>query len=267
MPNAALFIQEFGPWLLVFNRVLGLFLFTPLLTSSAVPMRFRVLLGASFAVAIYGFLPDSAREMPEATLWGHVMMMFGEIMIGACIGFIAGLPLVAIEMAGHLIGHQMALSLAQSYNPELDANLNAIGSMLFYMGISTFVLIGGAESVLTTIADSFSTLPIGGFDAALTPVDLVLGVLTAGTEIAIRVAAPVIAIIMAILVALGFVMKTMPQINVMSVGFAIKIMGGICILMFSLFAVNEAVSGHIVEALNAASGWVDSLGPGGGGGG
>lgn len=273
MPDATAFIQEFGPWLLVFNRVLGVFLFTPLLASRVVPTRFRALLAAVFAVAVYGFLPPSVREMPDASLAAHAMMMFGELLIGACIGFIAGLPMVAMEMAGHLMGHQMALSLAQSYNPELDANLNSVGSLLFFMGITAFVVLGGPETVLMILTDTFSVLPIGGFKAEQTPVELVLAVLSAGTEIAIRVSAPAIGVIMASLVAMGFVMKSMPQINVLSVGFAVYIVGGLTILFFALFAVNDALSESMVQTLGMLADWVRSLAtpamighaPGGGG--
>ena len=259
MPDAMAFMQEFGPWLLVFNRVLGVFLFTPLLASGAVPARFRALLAAGFAAAVYGFLPESVRVMPDATLAGHAIMMFGELTIGACIGFIAGLPLIAMEMAGHLMGHQMALSLAQSYNPELDANLNSVGSMLFFMGITAFVMMGGPETVLMILTDTFSALPIGGFSAELTPIDLLLNVLTAGTEIAIRVSAPTIGIIMASLVAMGFLMKSMPQLNVLSVGFAVYIVGGLTMLIFALFSINDTLAGYMVETLEQLGQWVQSL--------
>lgn len=260
------YIEEFGPWLLVFNRVLGVFMFTPLLASGTVPARFRALLAAAFAAGVYGFLPPSVREMPDATLPGHAMMMFGELMIGACIGFIAGLPLVAMEMAGHLMGHQMALSLAQSYNPELEANLNSVGSLLFFMGISAFVMMSGPEAVLMILTDTFTVLPIGGFDAASTPLDLVLGVLTTGTEIAIRVSAPTIGIIMASMVAMGFLMKSMPQLNVLSVGFAVYIVGGLLMLMFALFSINDALAGFISATLEQVGDWALSLRPAGGSG-
>lgn len=259
MPDASAIIQHFGPWLLVFTRVLGVFMFTPLLSSGAVPVRFRALLAAGFAAAVYGFLPPSLHVMPDATLTEHAVMMFSEMMTGAAIGFIAGLPLVAMEMAGHLMGHQMALSLAQAYNPELEANLNSVGSLLFYMGMSAFVLMGGAETVLTILASSFEVLPLGGLAAGDAPVDVALGVLASGTEIAVRVAAPTLGMILVVLVAMGFIMKTMPQINVLSVGFAIKIMGGLSILAFSLFTINTVLAGHVVEALVELDQWVQSL--------
>lgn len=262
MSDISVYVEQFGPWLLVLNRVLGVFMFTPLLASSVVPARFRALLGAAFAVGIYGFLPAPAREMPDASLAGHAAMMFGELMIGACIGFIAGLPLIALEMAGHLMGHQMALSLAQAYNPELDANLNSVGSLLFFMGISAFVMMGGPETVLIILADTFAVLPIGGFDASQTPIDLMLGILTTGSEIAIRVSAPSIGIIMASMIAMGFLMKTMPQLNVLSVGFAVYIVGGLLMLLFALFSINDTIAGFMDDTLTSAGLWVRSLGTG-----
>lgn len=266
MPDATAYMQEFGPWLLVFNRVLGVFLFTPLLSSSSVPMRFRALLASAFAVAVYPVVPAEFRVMPDATLAQHATMMFGEILIGACIGFIAGLPMIAMEMAGHLMGHQMALSLAQSYNPELDANLNSIGSLLFFMGISAFVMMGGPETVLMILADTFRTLPMGGFGGGNTPIDLVLGVLTSGTEIAIRVSAPAIGMILCCMVAMGFVMKSMPQVNVLSVGFAIYIVGGLSVLTLALFAINDTLGGYMTQTLRDLWDWVWSIDPGAGAG-
>jgi flagellar biosynthetic protein FliR len=264
VPDATAYMQEFGPWLLVFNRVLGVFLFTPLLASSVVPLRFRVLLAAAFAVAVYPFVPGEFRVMPDATLAQHATMMFGELLIGACIGFIAGLPMIAMEMAGHLMGHQMALSLAQSYNPELEANLNSVGSLLFFMGISAFVMMGGPETVLMILADTFRTLPMGGFGGGATPLDLVLGVLTTGTDIAIRVSAPAIGIIMACMVAMGFVMKSMPQVMVLSVGFAVYIVGGLSVLTLALFAINDTLGGYMTATLGDLWDWVLSAAPNGG---
>ena len=253
-------IQHFGPWLLVFNRVLGVFMFTPLMSSAAIPVRFRALLAAGFAAAVYGFLPAGLHTMPDATIPQLAVLVFSEVTAGAAMGFIAGLPVVAMEMAGHLMGHQMALSLAQAYNPELKANLNSVGSLLFYMGMSAFVLMGGADAVLLILADSFETLPLGGLAAGDAPLDVMLAVLTTGTEIAVRVSAPTLGIVLVVLVAMGFIMKTMPQINVLSVGFAIKIMGGLSILMFSMFTINTVLAGHIEETLEMLSLWVRGLG-------
>jgi flagellar biosynthetic protein FliR len=254
-PDLSPLIQHFGPWLLVFNRVLGLLLFTPLLSSATIPMRFRALLAAGLAAGVYGFLPPEWRVMPDATLATHAGMLFGELLIGAAIGFIAGLPFVALEMAGHLMGHQMALSLAQSYNPELEANLNSIGSLLFFMGIAAFVFMGGPEMVFTILVSTFETIPLGALDPRRTPVDLVVEALTAGTELAVRISAPTTGVIMAVLVAMGFIMRTMPQINVLSVGFAIKILAGVSIMLFALFAINTAIADFIAQTLSDLARW------------
>jgi flagellar biosynthesis protein FliR len=61
------------------------------------------------------------------------------------------------------------------------------------------------------------------------------------------------------LITIGFIMKTMPQINVMSVGFAIKIVAGTVMLMMSLFAINEVIGGHMEWGIGRATGWARGL--------
>jgi flagellar biosynthesis protein FliR len=58
------YIEQFGPWLLVFNRVLGVFMFTPLLASGIVPMRFKALLGAAFAAGSSASFPRVSARCP-----------------------------------------------------------------------------------------------------------------------------------------------------------------------------------------------------------
>lgn len=261
MVDPSVYLENFGPWLLVFNRVLGLFIFTPLLASASVPVRFRALLAAGVAAAMFGFVPPEFREMPDGTIAEHAVMMGGEFMIGAVIGFLAGMPLIAMEMAGHLMGHQMALSLAEVFNPELGSNMNAIGSLLFYMGITSFVMMSGPEITFMILAGTFERMPIGGFMSVGPPLDVLVGVLSAGTEIAVRVAAPTLAMVLVILVGMGFIMRTMPQVNVLSVGFAVKIVGGLLMLLFSLFTINTVMAGHVDETLLEIERWVAGIVP------
>jgi flagellar biosynthesis protein FliR len=62
------------------------------------------------------------------------------------------------------------------------------------------------------------------------------------------------------MVAMGFLMKTMPQLNVLSVGFAVYIVGGLLMLVFALFSINETIAGFMAETLEHTAYWVRSLG-------
>jgi flagellar biosynthesis protein FliR len=63
------------------------------------------------------------------------------------------------------------------------------------------------------------------------------------------------------MIAMGFVSKTMPQINIMSVGFTIKILFGLGMLAASLGAMQHATGDEIQRVLRLATGWASGLGP------
>lgn len=257
-------LQHALPWCMVFIRVLGVMIFMPMVSSGSVPVRYRVLLAAGIAVAVYGWPGIIGAAQPPTGLMELGVALFGELLIGMGIGAIGGLPFIAIEMAGHIMGYQMGLALAQAYNPELDTNLNSLGSMMFYMGLVIFATIGGLETMFLAVVHTFERVPVGGVDFTMNPAETMLRVLTAGTEAALSIAMPVLAVIILLLIVIGFIMKTMPQINVMSVGFAIKIVAGVAMMLISIFTINEVIGAHFEWGITEAAGWARSLSTGGG---
>ncbi len=252
------------PWCMVFIRVLGVMIFMPMVSSGSVPVRLRVFLAAGIAVAVYGWPGIADAAQPPTGLMELGMCLFGELLIGMGIGAIGGIPFIAIEMAGHIMGYQMGLALAQAYNPELDTNLNSLGSMMFYMGIVIFASIGGLEAMFLAVVQTFERVPVGTVDVTMNPAETILRVLTAGTEVALSIAMPVLAVIILLLIVIGFIMKTMPQINVMSVGFAVKIVFGVAMMLISIFTINEVIGAHFEWGIMEAVGWARSLTAAGG---
>ena len=58
---------------------------------------------------------------------------------------------------------------------------------------------------------------------------------------------------------MGFITKTMPQVNVLSVGFAIKIGLGLAVLAASLGIIGQVASEELGRALRLAAEWSASL--------
>ena len=257
---AELYIEHAASWSLVFCRVLGMFIFTPVLAGQSVPIRVRSLLAAMMAVAIYALLPDEQRHVGSVPLASYVMIVASEVFVGVSIGLVAGLPMIAVEIAGQVIGYQLGFAVAQASNPDLDINLDAIGTMLFFMTLSMFLMTGGLDATITAFLGTFGSLPAGGLAFGDAPLEAYVGVLTQGTELALRLAAPVAGVVLLSMMAMGFVMRTVPQFNVMSVGFAIGIMLGAGALMFALFATSDAVGDHITTAVRAVMMWLDRVG-------
>jgi flagellar biosynthesis protein FliR len=69
------------------------------------------------------------------------------------------------------------------------------------------------------------------------------------------------AVVMLQLLSMGFVMKTMPQINIMSIGFAAQIIAGLAILLVSIGIIATVSGDEIDSVLDQITGWVHHLGP------
>ncbi len=264
MNDLAPMLAHVVPFLLVAFRIAGLFIATPLLASPVVPMRARALLAMALSASAYpmlharGVLADAPGLPSDA--FSILPLIVRESLIGFCIGLIAGLPLLALEMSGTLMGHQMGFGLARVYNPEADADADVLGQLLSYAGVGVFVGTGGLEGLFQSTVATFDRLPIGGMDAGEAPLALFVGVLSSSFELALRVAAPVAGIVLLLIVLFGAIGKTMPQINVMSVGFMIKIVGGMAMVVAASYAIQGVAGDLIHDTLGSVHRWASSLG-------
>jgi flagellar biosynthetic protein FliR len=263
MPTLEPILPHVLPMLMVIVRMTGLFLFTPMLSSGSVPYQFKALLAFVFGLSVYPFVPHAGAFVPGGSLnlVEIAPMLFAELIIGIAIGLIASIPLLAVQMGGYVMGYQVGLSLAESFNPELDANGSVTGDILFYLAAFIFIASGGFDVIFATLVDSFATVPIGSFATSDVPLALLLSVISSGFDLAMRVATPVMVVVSMIMLAMGFVMKTMPQINIMSIGFAAKIIAGLAIMLVSVGAIATVTGDEIVETLSRLGVWVRSLDP------
>lgn len=249
------------PYLMVVFRLSGLFLLAPYISGIAIPAKIRILLITIMGACVYPLIPSTMQGAAAANieLMGLIPAVVGELLIGAVIGFIASLPLMSLESAGTLVGQQMGFGLARVYNPEADFDADLIGQLLFYLGGGAFLAIGGIEAMFLGVIRTFEHVPAGGIGLKSVPLDAIVGTLSAGFELALRVSAPVTGIIFLLVILFGAVGKTMPQINIMSVGFTIKIVAGISILTLAIHAIDYAAGQEVTRVMRGVMHWAEGL--------
>ncbi|MEZ6243786.1 MAG: flagellar biosynthetic protein FliR [Phycisphaerales bacterium] len=260
MTTLAPIIESMAPLTLVLARMGGMVGSMPLVSGIAVPIRVRAMLALALSVVVFAASPARASHMPDLDLLAYLPVMLGETLLGVCIGMIGGLPLAMLQLAGHLLGYQMGLSIAQTFNPAMDNQGDVASQILFFLGITLYISLGGLDALLLTLLQSYDHVPIGAFAVSHAPLGLFVDVLQSGFEVAISVAAPVMGVVTLLMVAMGFIMKTMPQINVLSVGFAIKMLAGLLMLTLTIYVVADVASEHIVEVVGRVGEWAGGLG-------
>ena len=243
-------------------RLAGILLFSPMLAGAAIPRQAIIILIVSLAAAIYPGLHHTWHVPMEFSLLTLAQIMVTETLIGAIIGFVASIPIIGVQLGGQIMGQQMGLGLAQVFNPELETNTGVVDQLLFYAALSIFISLGGIEAMFGALMNSYESVPLGAMTLTSIPLDLILGTLSAGYELAIRVAMPVLAIMIIETVASGVLMKTIPQINIMSVGFAIKTLAGLAALATAAAGIFAVFAEDATAVLNSLLEWSTRIVPG-----
>lgn len=247
------------PFVLVLCRLSGLFVAAPMLSSASIPRTAKAILLVMLTAAIYPLLPTIAPPEGVSALTLFPMVV-RELLIGGSMGVIAAVPLSMLEMSGVVMGQQVGFGLAKVYNPELDFEADVIGQMLFSIGAAAFISMGGLEVLLTTLAGTFERLPVGGLSPWDLPVGTLAGVIGSGFELAMRVAAPVTGAVLLLVILFGVIGKTMPQLNVMTVGFTIKILAFLAIAAASVYSIDAIAGDEVRRVLTLVHDWAAALG-------
>lgn len=260
MPGIEPLLAHVVPFAFVVARMTGLFVFAPMLASLSIPTQVRALLAFIMAAAVYPATPSHFADVP-LDLFGLAPVFVSELLIGVCVGLIASVPVMMLQMGGHVTGFQMGLSMATVYNPEFNTNSDVVGETLFYLGFAVFLAVGGIEATYAALLTTFDNVPVGAMATSSVPLDTYIGLANSGFEMAIRVSGPAMGMVFLVMVAMGFITKTMPQINVMSIGFAIKIVAGLLATAVALQVIANVASDETLRVLTVLGEWVRGLSP------
>ncbi|MCP4834955.1 MAG: flagellar biosynthetic protein FliR [Phycisphaera sp.] len=258
MDAIAIIERSMGPAALVVMRLGGLFIYAPLISMKAVPTRIKGLLVLVTGVGAWAVLAERGVAFPAISVldpWAMVPLGAAEIAIGAVIGFIASLPIFAMQTGGLIMGQQMGLGFARFYNPAADSESDVLEQVMVYLAISMFLLLGGLDHIFLAVLRSFDYVDAGVFMAEGGAIDLVIGVLLAATEFGLRVAVPLLGVVFLETVAMGFVSKTVPQLNVLSLGFPMRIMLGLVVVVASIEVIGVVNEEFTVEVLDLLHAW------------
>lgn len=244
--------------LLVAARIAGVTLVAPIISSITIPTRFRAAISFLVAAACLPALMDSelaGTEPVELNLISLVPLMAAEIGVGAVIGWMAMIPLVAAQLAGTIVGTQLGLGFAETFDPATDSNSEVVGSMLFWLSMVGFLTLGGHVWVVLAVLRTFEYVPLGTFIVDADLLALASGMLLATFELAVRIATPILALVALESLAMGFMSKTTPQLNILSLGFPLRILAGISILAAGLYIIGDVLMVGIHEMLGMVHAW------------
>lgn len=212
-------------------RILAMISTSPVLGNQQVPKRVKIGLSVLLALVVAPTIPD----MPSIQVGSPqgLLIIIQQIIIGAAMGFTMRLIFTTIEMAGELAGLQMGLGFASFYDPVNSAYSPIVARWLGMLAILAFLAADWHLYMLSALAQSFVTLPIGGSMSG----SGFYSVASWGASIfafGLQIALPIVAALLFTNIALGILTRAAPQLNLFAIGFPITLTIGFVVLILSL---------------------------------
>ena len=233
-------LERFGLLLVRPGMLIAL---APALGGAHIPVPVKV--GLTVLVSI-GLLPsvNVPANLPELTL---AVVIGREAIIGMSLGFALRALIAGAEFAGHLSGQQIGFSYGATIDPQSGVRNNMLATLYGSLATLGFLAINGHHMVLRALAQSYGALPIGGGSLDASVVSSVRDILALVFVVAVRLAAPIIIVLLVVEVIVGLISRASPAMNYMIIGYPVRLIVGLTLLA-ALVPVIPAVTNSLVES-------------------
>lgn len=229
MINTAYFLALF----LIFLRVTSFFIMTNVFFPKGTPNTLKAMFSLIFAFALLGGI-DYTSIQEVTSNYFLIIYMFFEVTNGIILGLISNIAFEVVLMAGSLIDVHIGLSMVNTIDPNSETNTTITGNLLHYVALVIFFIVDGHHMLIKSLIESFILLPIGkGLlygDTMMTIIEIIANYFVIGLKIAL----PIVLIILLADVCMGLISRAVPQINVMILGLPVKMLIGIIAIAISL---------------------------------
>lgn len=229
----ALVQNEIGFFFLIFVRVTGIFMMTPIFSSHNVPSRAKATLSLILTYILFPLVFNNTAVIPDHFL-PYVFLAAGELIVGLILGFVSSLVFSSIQMAGQLLDMQIGFGIINIIDPLSGQQAPLVGNFKYMLALITFLAINGHHVLLSALFVSFKLIPVAGVVMPLTLATFMVNMISWIFVIALKISLPVIVALLLTDMALGILARTMPQMNIFVVGVPGKIIVGIFVLSIAL---------------------------------
>lgn len=234
-------------FLLVVFRITGLMVMAPFFGSMRIPKRVKVLITVILAAGIAQSVPMPA-SVPQ-TPWSLAVGIGGEMVFGMAMGTAASFIFIAAQWAGEIIGQQMGINISEVFDPQFGQQGSLVGDLYYMLMLIIFLSVQGHHALLMGVRESFDALPLMSLGVDANILDMLLGMLSASTNLALQLAAPMLLTMLVLDLALGLIGRSVPQLNVMTIGLTLRSYVGMFVLMFGLALASSQLRTELLDNL------------------
>ncbi len=214
---------------LVFLRVSGIFVLSPVFGRRNIPNMLKVALCMSISYIFVGVFQPVVGSTPHAVP-EYALLCVKELLIGLSMGYMAIIFFNVANTAGQIIDVHIGFGLAQLYDPENFQSVPVMSSLLNLALLLYFFGANGHLMLLKILYVTFERIPPGSMIFRPEAAIVIGEAFALAFAMAVSIALPVIAAEFIVEAAFGIIIRAVPQMNIFIAGIPVKIFVGLVVM-------------------------------------
>jgi len=252
-------IETLYGFLLVLTRVAATFAFVPLPQLKYSSTSSRIVLSLAITIALQSVWPVTPVSLNNGflELWALLGRMAVEAGFGIAIGLVVALIGEAFTLSMQVLGIQAGYGYASTIDPNSEADSGVLVALAQVTSWMLFLAFGLERHVIRALARSLEVYPAGEFVISPEARSAVLSMGAMVFTTALRLALPLVALLLLVDIAFALFGKLHAQLQMLSLAFPAKMLvslGMLALLSHAFPSVYEGIAAKGVSALLRLSG-------------
>ncbi len=240
-------VDIFPIYLLVFTRILGLTISSPIFSSTLVPRRFIMTMVVFIAIICFPLVDASKGYTYQNNIYEYILHLVNEFIIGLAIGLFLNIIFTAFQMSAQFFSFQMGLGISQVVDPLSMIQAPVLSQFYYIFATFIFIVTNGLEYLILVIVKSFDIINWVNISSKFG--NMLQGVMELVSDffiISLQIAIPIMLTLLIVNIILGVIAKFAPQINIFMIGINITMIIGL-ILVFMYMPIFASIADRVFE--------------------
>lgn len=208
-----------------------IFISTPLLGNVPVPRTAKIILVLGLSLLFFSQINFAGLSIRDAS--DLLQIVVSECLLGGVLACSVLATFAIFHFAGRLLDYQIGFGLAGLVDLATRNNAPLLGTVLSMAAIWIFMALDGHWALIQVIQLSYETVPLGSAFYQIQP-QAMIAFFGSVFAFGFMLVAPVVIALFVVDIAMAFMSRTMPQMNVFVMSLALKVVVGVLLLSMTL---------------------------------
>ncbi len=216
-------------------RITGLLLVMPIIGVSRFSPSLKFFLAMGMSLAMQSLYPISLDAILAQSDFFFIIIA-KELFLGVVMGFTLRISFLVVSLAMEYAGMQMGFSIAMFFDPQTNTQISILAQLGTILVVLLFFVLNLHLDAFKALVLSYKVIPIFQLDYPYYKIfEQVVYFFKSAFILSLRLAMPVVIIMITIQLVLSIISKTAPQMNLFfNVSFIINLIIGVLIIYVTL---------------------------------